>query len=196
MEIEQDALADVALLRAQDSSGRYDDVIEMFSRLRQKAKRLVQVVTCRQTDDVILDRAASATGDRPPRPPMISAGTGMTVQLPRTPLADIVGPSMYQHATMSTPPRPFVSGVPPTGYPQPGFVGFNPSMAPGTTVLGLLIRLRRVTVLVLLSTRWTWASTSDSHSRRKTLRPLLRTMRYMRMWHQDGRLGLPSASLQ
>ncbi|RLM56026.1 hypothetical protein C2845_PM10G14350 [Panicum miliaceum] len=55
MEMQHDVAEAVALLRGHDSSGRYDDVIEMFPHLGQKAKRLIEVVTCRQADDIVRD---------------------------------------------------------------------------------------------------------------------------------------------
>jgi hypothetical protein len=45
MEIQHDASEAIALLHGWDSSRRYDNVIEMFARLGQKAKRLVEVIT-------------------------------------------------------------------------------------------------------------------------------------------------------
>ncbi|RLN17564.1 hypothetical protein C2845_PM02G13480 [Panicum miliaceum] len=59
MEMQHDVAEAVALLRGWDSSRRYNDVIEMFARLGKKAKRLVEVVTCRQADDIIKDRSGA-----------------------------------------------------------------------------------------------------------------------------------------
>ena len=95
-EIELDASAAVALLRGQDSSWRYDDVIEMFSHLRQKAKRLVEVLTCQDTDVIVKYRSGSVMRDRPPGPATSTAARGTPVQLPRTPVAHTAGPSAYQ----------------------------------------------------------------------------------------------------
>ncbi|CAN6164771.1 unnamed protein product [Urochloa humidicola] len=69
MEMERDAGQAVALLRSRDSSGALDDVIEMFSHLGQKAKRLVQIAMCRHTDDSIGGRREPPSRERPPRPP-------------------------------------------------------------------------------------------------------------------------------
>ncbi|RLM60879.1 hypothetical protein C2845_PM14G08190 [Panicum miliaceum] len=55
MEIQHDASEAVALLCGRDLSSRYHDVIEMFARLGQKAKHLMEVVTCRQADDIVRD---------------------------------------------------------------------------------------------------------------------------------------------
>ena len=121
MDIAHDASAVVTLLRGRDSSGRYDDVIDMFTRIAQKAKRLVRVATCRRMDDVVMDRSASGMRDRPPRPTTTPTGRGTSVQLPRTPVADTAGPSEYHHATMSTPTQPFLSGLGSTGFPPTKF---------------------------------------------------------------------------
>jgi len=134
MDIAHDASAAVTLLRGRDSSGRYDDVIDMFTRIAQKANRLVRVATCRHTDDVVMDRGASGMRDRRPRPTMTHACRGTSVQLPLTPVADTAGLSEYQHATMSTLPQPFQTGLSSTGFAQPSFIGFNLSIAPGAYI--------------------------------------------------------------
>ena len=133
MDIAEDASSAIALFRDRDSSGRYDDVVDMFTRIAQKAKHLVRVATCRRMDDVVMDRSASGMRDRPPRPTTTPTGRGTSVQLPRTPVADTAGPSEYHHATMSTPTQPFLSGLGSMGFPQPNFVGINPSVAPGAS---------------------------------------------------------------
>ncbi|CAL4994792.1 unnamed protein product [Urochloa decumbens] len=74
IDMERDAAEAIAMLRRRDSSGAYDDIIDMFSRLGQKAKRLVQVVTCRQTDDVFTERRAAPSRERPPRPTTTTRG--------------------------------------------------------------------------------------------------------------------------
>ncbi|KAG2583538.1 hypothetical protein PVAP13_6KG261300 [Panicum virgatum] len=102
----------------------------MFTRIAQTANRLVRVATFRHTNDVVMDRSASGMRDRPPRPTTTHACRGTSVQLPRTPIADTSGPSEYQHATRSTLPQPFQTGLSSTGFTQPSFIGFNPSIAP------------------------------------------------------------------
>jgi hypothetical protein len=128
--MQHDAAEAIALLHGRDSSGRYDDVIEVFARLGHKAKRLVEVVTCRQEDDIVKDRSAAGVRDTPPRPTTATPGRGTTVHLPCTPVADTAGPSTYQQASMSTPYGPFLSGVPDTGFQPTGYLGFNHVPAP------------------------------------------------------------------
>ena len=134
MDIAHDASAVVTLLHGRDSSGRYDDVIDMFTRIAQNANRLVRVATCRHTDDVVMDRSASGMRDRPPQPTTTHACRGTSVQLPRTPVVDTAGPSEYQHATMSTLPQPFQTRLSSTGFTQPSYIGFNPSIALGAYI--------------------------------------------------------------
>jgi len=159
--MERDAAEAIAMLRSRDSSGAYDDIIDMFSRLGQKAKRLVQVVTCRQTDDVFTERRAAPRRERPPRPTMATRGRGASLDQtahtaaphpdiagtsswheqsqPRTPAAATAAPTSVHEVPMSTPgpllqPTMTFGGF--AGYNAAGgFTGYN--LAPGTSLIEL-----------------------------------------------------------
>ncbi|CAO2177848.1 unnamed protein product [Urochloa humidicola] len=155
MEMERDAGQAIALLRSRDSSGALDDVIEMFSCLGQKVKRLVQIATCRHSDDSISDRREPLSRERPPRPPPTGTrGRGATLDQvvhttgphpdiagtsswpeqsqPRTPAAATTGPSFVHEVNISTPvlqPTIPVGGF--AAYnPLGGFAGYNLAPVP------------------------------------------------------------------
>ncbi|CAN6381446.1 unnamed protein product [Urochloa humidicola] len=129
MEMEREAGQTIAMLQARDSAGMYQDVVETISRWRDKMRRLVQIVTCRHSDDTISARREGPSRERPPRPPSSARGRGAHMDrsfhtaalhpevpgssawheptLPRTPAAPSAGPSSVHEANISTPPAGF-----------------------------------------------------------------------------------------
>lgn len=84
-------------LRRRDNSGAYDDLVEMMQRLGQKAKRLVEVVSCRHVQDTVVQHRPPRSSQLPPRPQTYSG--------PRGPHPEQAGGSTW-HGSLYTTPRP------------------------------------------------------------------------------------------